>query len=792
MINKSNRIAAAFFVLIIFVVFARVLFMGYTMQAASAQPGVMPAGPYGKTHITSPIEHWIFGILPDAYWAFGKDPGGCGWQIPAEQRRMVNDLLRGKLPLWNPNQMLGFPLMHNLQLAAFSPLRALFLLPGSQYFADLYSVVLFFISGFGLFLFLRELKLGLAASVIGGLAFMLSGFNIMFQNFTFFEINALMPWELYMAEKLFENPRPAYAGALALFLGQTLLIGYPAPSVLALAAILLYVIFRFVTGAGRKPDKNLFKLIIFFSAALTIGFAIAAVNLLPALRLLAESQNVRPIGMGLKFIDWKWALAGIVPFNGWIPSAPNYLWFGWHGVLVTALALSAVIARKPMPAAGWFFFGLAVFSCLKLAGIAPAQWVGCLPVFNRIMFVRYIHPQLALSMAVLAAFGAEALFRKQVSLKIFSWALFCLAGIVVFLALKGFEELFLQKNAWAVLNSEKIFIGFCMLAALFFIVRKINGFSKAAVMVLVAAELCFYVPQYWTLRYDPFVEAPFVKFLKHQMRHERSRVFSPDRFLYPPYSSAFDLDDIRWMNALAYPHYALFVKSFLTERADDRFIGDEEDLKLFDASGKVNKFLSLLNVKYIISKNRKRFPSPQDIVYDKEAVIFKNGDALPRAFIPAKVIFVKDDKEAIAAMKAPEFDPKETAVIYKGIKPGLIYGKNLAISRSNPSQVKMASYDSDKIDIDVMPVFNGYLVLSDAYSPWWRARIDGKPVVVERADIALRAVPVAAGRHRVEFILEKSVFLAGLHISIAGVILAIAMIFSNIFIVIFKSAGYNK
>ena len=45
----------------------------------------------------------------------------------------------------------------------------------------------------------------------------------------------------------------------------------------------------------------------------------------------------------------------------------------------------------------------------------------------------------------------------------------------------------------------------------------------------------------------------------------------------------------------------------------------------------------------------------------------------------------------------------------------------------------------------------GTLVVTDAWAPGWQARVDGRPVDVERVDYLFRGVPLAAGEHRVEF-----------------------------------------
>ncbi len=66
---------------------------------------------------------------------------------------------------------------------------------------------------------------------------------------------------------------------------------------------------------------------------------------------------------------------------------------------------------------------------------------------------------------------------------------------------------------------------------------------------------------------------------------------------------------------------------------------------------------------------------------------------------------------------------------------------------------------------DVSTERGGYLVLSEAQYPGWRARIDGAIVPVQRVDVMFQGVAVPAGRHSVVFEFASTTLRAGFAIS---------------------------
>ena len=75
--------------------------------------------------------------------------------------------------------------------------------------------------------------------------------------------------------------------------------------------------------------------------------------------------------------------------------------------------------------------------------------------------------------------------------------------------------------------------------------------------------------------------------------------------------------------------------------------------------------------------------------------------------------------------------------------------------------------------VDVSTANGGFLVLSEAQYPGWRARIDGRIVPVQRVDVMFQGVAVPAGRHAVVFELASTTLRAGIAISTLAVAFAL-------------------
>jgi hypothetical protein len=85
-------------------------------------------------------------------------------------------------------------------------------------------------------------------------------------------------------------------------------------------------------------------------------------------------------------------------------------------------------------------------------------------------------------------------------------------------------------------------------------------------------------------------------------------------------------------------------------------------------------------------------------------------------------------------------------------------------------EARIIAEDDRTVVVDVRADRPAFVVLADTHYPGWRARVDGLPAPLLRADVAWRAVPVAAGAHRIELALEPVGLRRGVLAMVAGLI----------------------
>jgi membrane protein YfhO len=198
----------------------------------------------------------------------------------------------GRVPQWNPHHFAGLPHQANPLTAVFYPPNAIFarLAPRQSYgFALALHAAL---AALFTFAFLRNLRVGVAASAFGGLAFAFGGWMAVHVQHNYFVHTIVwLPLALLCVERILrDRPRWALMG-LALALGMMFLAGFPQTAVLNCYLILAYALVALTRrarivwrreGVDGALDDTLRRggaLLVFA----LLGLALAAVQLGPTL-----------------------------------------------------------------------------------------------------------------------------------------------------------------------------------------------------------------------------------------------------------------------------------------------------------------------------------------------------------------------------------------------------------------------------------------------------------------------------------------------------------------------------
>ncbi len=181
----------------------------------------------------------------------------------------------------------------------------------------------------------------------------------------------------------------------------------------------------------------------------------------------------------------------------------------------------------------------------------------------------------------------------------------------------------------------------------------------------------------------------------------------------------------------------------------------------------------LLNVKYVLSKKYLDADKYKLVFSDGERKIFERKVFTPRAFVPAQVVTGAEGADTIGS---EEFDPQKVSIIEDDVDMALL----AELKGRNSGEVKIISYEPNKISLEAILEKPGFVVLSEIYYPGWTAYIDGKPDQVYRANRLLRAVFVPQGRHQIVMVFDPFSYRLGLRFTmitwlIIGAVLLVKM-----------------
>lgn len=737
----------------------------------------------------------------------------------------LNSLQQGELPLWNPHLFSGNPFWAGGQHAMLYPFAIIYVLMPLPLAYGWFTVSQFFLAGLFTYLFLRTLGLSRAAATLGGVAYELCLFMVVSVVFPMIVAGAVwLPLLLLVIHRLTghaPSSRLVWVALGGVALGVQILAGHVEITYYTLMIMGGYGAWRLaevaLNGTGAWPERGraLWPMALALLGLVALGLALGAVQFIPIYELAQNSfRSGRATFDEIRgwALPWRHALVWLIPnfygnpshhfywdvFTQAWQAAPlnnqtldwgikNYVEGGAYvGLLPLALAPLAVLytlryarARRTdwpgLVSAVGFFAVLAGLALAFVFGTPLYALIFWLPGINQLHSpFRWVWP-LTLALAVLAAFGLEAL-RRAGPRRAVTWA-----GIGTGLAgagvLAGLGLVYLTWPRWqAVFDNlvaslalaDRAFtdgamffaytavwvaqFGLTLLAVgvtLWLAGRGWRRWPALAVAVL-AVDL---LAAGWNFNpaADPRLLSyvpPSAAFLNAQGGVWRFTTYDPDG--QKPYNANlgwyFGWHDARGYDSLFTRDYANFMG--LIQPQNELDFNRIAPLNRWEALG--SPLVDLLNIEYIISLHD--LPEwKYTRVYTGEVNIYRNRTALPRAFVlPQTATLAVDDLPAAVQ----QFDPRAFVMV----APADALGVEFALpATAQPAAI--THYGSNTVLVDVTATEPAWLVLADAFDPGWKAFVrprgaaeeDETETPVVQAYGALRAITVPPGEWSVRF-----------------------------------------
>lgn len=707
-------------------------------------------------------------------------------------------------PQWNPFLQGGVPYVAGMHGDVFYPTFLLRMMVGTAEAITWEFPIHIFLAGLFTYLFLRAWRLPFVASVIGGLAYMMSGslagLALPGHDGKLF-VAALFPLCLHLLTRGIRDGRTWAWGAFALAIGLALLSPHPQLFqylLLAAGSYSLFLAFATHEGVGKLPTALAVRRLAYAAGGVALGLLIGAIQFGPLLAY--KPYSPRAAGH-----DWATATSYSFPIeetlNAYLPQFSGILtkYWGQNGIHFHS-DYFGVVALVLMGAA----FGASRLKSFKrfwaACGIVTLVWAygGHTPFYHLIILVpgtTYFRAPstiiyiTAFSVAVLAAIGAERLLRGQVARRYATiWAI--AAGVfAVVMSIGGYRVLVDMAGAMialdypaqvrdqvisaiarraepnlgdAVLGAWRSFLFAGLTAAVIWATiagRLSLRAASIALAALVVVDLWSIERLYW--QYMPPASQTFASDAAIDAIKADIRRYGPARTIVLAAGSGLDgLDPFFRKKGLM----AHFVRTVEGEQGNP--LGAYSAMVSLDSGSVVLRptFWRHENVRYVYTglspeqmsqaSAQMRIPAfitlagPVRNANGSMVYAYRIGLSDPFAWVASGAVKASPE-QALPTVLDPRYDPTTVAIVDTGTTFQTTSGTGLAPSLNRAT---VRSYEAGKVSIDlVTPATAGsVLVLSENYYPGWTATSGSSRLRVSRVNNNLIGVELPPGAQHIE------------------------------------------
>ena len=637
-------------------------------------------------------------------------------------------LAHGELPLWNRFLLGGDILAPAAQPAPYNPFTLLACLLPPALSMTFTAAIAHFIAAAGAFVLARALGLREAAALVAA-----AGFTYATSMALFILWPLGFAWAF--APLVFAGVQKRSIALLTIAFTLLLLAGHPET---ALHVVFLAGVYALATVPPRVWPRLAIAGVL--ALLLTAFFVLPILEAAPQTQEHAMRKDVfakTPRGVESREAVQRFATDVFPYLHTRIPKLPVDT--AAVGSIILALALYGALRVRSRQT--WAFTGIAIFCLLARAEWKPlARALQQLPLFAQSLNERFSFGA-ALALAVLAAFGAEELFRRERDR--IAWIALGIAFVILAIGNAWTHRNVHEPATWGHYKIAAELIGLALAIALI-LLRKPQFLIALILLQRFASDGTIYKT------FDTKIAYPRIPILEPISRQPPTVNRQPFRItghglaFLPGTSALYGLEDVRGYQAMTFRR--TFDTFPLWSIHQPVWFNRVDDL--------TRPFLSFLNVRYAITWDRDPPPPGwREVARQKGSILIENTRALDRAFVPRSIRIGHDalaemqsetDFAARAWIDAPQ-PPNEFA---NG--PGTIVTRNRRLG----------------YELDVTMENAGWVVASIPRWSGWRAYVDGKRTDTFFANHAFLGVAVPQGRHRVRLVFLPASFLAGSAVTI--------------------------
>lgn len=681
------------------------------------------------------------------------------------------------IPLWNPYNFSGTPLLANNQSAVWYPVNLLYFLFPS--FAAWALSVMFqpVLASFGTYLFVRKIGIGKWGSLLASIAYGYCLFQSVFLEYnTIGHTIAYLPWALLGIESLLQNRRITGSLFFVLSLVFSFFSGHIQIWAFSFLFVLIYALFRLFS----LKKKLLFGIEMVILSIQVI--ALVGIQLVPTLELINRaarvSQNYSFLIHNLLLQPYQLLLL-LIPDMFGNPATRNYVLSDSYpgnamyiGIIPFIFACYAFLKGKTDKII-LFFVGssLVLLFFIVRTSFTEVFYQLQLPLFStgspsNALFL------LSFSLSVLAGFGLEYYVQgKDKKILPLLISTIAIVGGTFFVS----KILHLDTSARNILFSLLLLgVGSLAIGVGSFLRRK-RVFIASFIILITLFDLFYFFQKFNPFVLPALIYPPTTVIAKVQHLAGNQRIWSyGDATVESNVWSLFHVADPNGYDPL-YPRiYGEFISSskdgkihtsFTNESRSDAVIASAYQEKDLAENPFRMKLLDATSVSYILSKE----VLPSDFLeeYHWETatsvdgwMLYKNTSALPRAFFVRSAVQYASPDDFSKKFYANDFDMHTSVLLEKKVS-GL---------SGTSGRVTHSSYTPEHISLQTNTDGKELLVMTDTYYPGWKAYVDGRETPILKANFAFRAVEVPKGMHTIIFSYQPASFSVGAALTIMGVV----------------------